>query len=226
MDGDFAPIKKLSDLALKYKALFIVDEAHAVGLYGPGGKGLSSSLKEQENMIAVYPCGKALSASGAFIAGPKILKPYLINKCRTFIYTTASLSPFAFSNKMHIEFVKKRTPKKRAVKKESAVFSQPVKKRYALLTTKHFLYKNLSLVPLCLLERITLNMPYTCKVCYKKKAMILEPFVFPTVPKGKERLRICIHYNHTYTQLKKTGPPSKNLLLRGLRPLLTDLLHH
>ncbi|MYE07273.1 MAG: aminotransferase class I/II-fold pyridoxal phosphate-dependent enzyme, partial [Oligoflexia bacterium] len=89
MDGDFAPLQELSELALKYQALLIVDEAHATGIYGPKGNGLCGPLREKEHIISIHPCGKAMAANGAFIAGPAILKKYLINKCRAFIYTTA-----------------------------------------------------------------------------------------------------------------------------------------
>lgn len=89
MDGDTAPLAELMDLAQRYDAYVIVDEAHATGVHGPGGRGLSAAFEGHTNLIAVHTCGKALGQAGALVTLPAVLKDYLINCARAFIYTTA-----------------------------------------------------------------------------------------------------------------------------------------
>lgn len=95
MDGDQAPLEELADLARRHGAGLIVDEAHATGVAGQGGHGLvPESLRTPDLFLAsVHTAGKALAASGAFVAGSHVLKEFLINRARTFIFSTA-LPPY------------------------------------------------------------------------------------------------------------------------------------
>lgn len=89
MDGDVAPMADLAALADRYEAFLYVDEAHATGVYGPDGRGLAASFEGRENVLAVHTCGKALGASGALVAGSRVLLDFLVNRARPFIYATA-----------------------------------------------------------------------------------------------------------------------------------------
>ena len=94
MDGDRAPIKSLFEVAERYGAEVIVDEAHATGTCGPGGRGLVAELGLTQHALAiVHTCGKALASSGAFVCGSRTLKQFLINHARSFIFSTA-LPPY------------------------------------------------------------------------------------------------------------------------------------
>jgi len=89
MDGDRAPLADLMALAKKHDAMLILDEAHATGLYGPQGRGLAAEYEGQANIICLHTCGKALGAMGGLITLPKQLRDYMINRARSFIYSTA-----------------------------------------------------------------------------------------------------------------------------------------
>ncbi|KAJ57079.1 8-amino-7-oxononanoate synthase [Actibacterium mucosum KCTC 23349] len=89
MDGDFAPIDEFVALADRHDAMLVVDEAHATGLYGPDGRGLSHPFASRENVVSLHTCGKALGSSGALICGAEPLIDTLINRARGFIYSTA-----------------------------------------------------------------------------------------------------------------------------------------
>jgi 8-amino-7-oxononanoate synthase len=90
MDGDRAPIGALLDLAERHGAELIVDEAHATGVFGPQGRGLVAAAGATQRVAAVvHTCGKALASSGAFVACSSVLKEYLINHARPFIFSTA-----------------------------------------------------------------------------------------------------------------------------------------
>lgn len=90
MDGDEAPLKAIVALSKKYDALVIVDEAHATGTFGENGEGLAGHYHlEKEIYARVYTFGKAIGLHGAVVTGSIVLRNYLINFARSFIYTTA-----------------------------------------------------------------------------------------------------------------------------------------
>lgn len=89
MDGDIADVFKILELIKNYKNIYLViDEAHAVGIFGQDGKGFSYNA-DYEKLIVLHTCGKALGVSGALVCGQKTVIEYLINKSRPFIFTTA-----------------------------------------------------------------------------------------------------------------------------------------
>ena len=91
MDGDIAPLSEMVALAERYTPEPIVDEAHATGCFGATGGGLVCAFGLRSRVLAtVHTGGKALGVPGAYIAGSRLLKDYLINRCRHFMYTTAS----------------------------------------------------------------------------------------------------------------------------------------
>lgn len=90
MEGDIAPIEQLVELARDYNADVVVDEAHAIGVYGPQGRGVCAALGLERDILAVvHTCGKALASAGAFVCGSHLLRDYLVNHARTFIFSTA-----------------------------------------------------------------------------------------------------------------------------------------
>jgi len=90
MDGDRAPLPDIVGLAERYGAHVIVDEAHATGCYGPAGSGCVDAAGLRGRVLAsVHTGGKALGVFGAYVCGSRLLKDYLVNRCRHLIYTTA-----------------------------------------------------------------------------------------------------------------------------------------
>jgi 8-amino-7-oxononanoate synthase len=88
MDGDRAPLARLAELARQHRATLVVDEAHALGALGPGGGGLCRQTGVVPDIL-VGTLGKAFGCFGGFVAGSTTLRSYLVNRARTFIYTTA-----------------------------------------------------------------------------------------------------------------------------------------
>jgi 8-amino-7-oxononanoate synthase len=91
MEGDVAPLDRYADLAARHGAELIVDDAHATGLYGEvRGSGLCEAFAVERRVAAVVSTlGKAVGLSGAFVAGPRVVVDYLVNRCRAFVFTTA-----------------------------------------------------------------------------------------------------------------------------------------
>lgn len=95
MDGDTAPLAALAALAEAESAVLVVDEAHATGVLGPGGRGLAATLGARgERILSLHTLGKALGAEGALLCGAAVLRDFLVNRARGFIFSTAP-SPLA-----------------------------------------------------------------------------------------------------------------------------------
>jgi 8-amino-7-oxononanoate synthase len=106
MDGDEAPLAEYAQLCRDQDACLMVDEAHAVGIYGERGSGLIEELGIQADVfLSVNPAGKALGVSGAFVAGPDWAIEYLVQKARTFIFSTASLPATAWALEASLTYV-------------------------------------------------------------------------------------------------------------------------
>jgi 8-amino-7-oxononanoate synthase len=90
MDGDFAPLREYAALCRRTGTALIVDEAHAIGVYGERGEGLAQAAGIAEDVfLSINPAGKALGLAGAFVAGPAWAIDYLLQRARTFVFSTA-----------------------------------------------------------------------------------------------------------------------------------------
>lgn len=89
MDGDRAPVDVLAQVADRHDAMLIVDEAHATGVWGLGGRGIAAGLEGRPNVITLHTCGKALGCEGALVTAPRIFTDFLVNRARPFIFSTA-----------------------------------------------------------------------------------------------------------------------------------------
>lgn len=89
MDGDRAPLEDLAAVARRHEGYLVIDEAHATGVLGPGGRGLGHALEGAPDVISLHTCGKALGTGGALLLAPRVLCDFLVNRARPFIYATA-----------------------------------------------------------------------------------------------------------------------------------------
>jgi 8-amino-7-oxononanoate synthase len=192
MDGDTAPLKQIADLCAQYNANFIVDEAHATGVFGMG---LVLQLKLTDKVFArIHTFGKALGCHGAAIVGSKVLKEYLVNYARSFIYTTALPVHSLLTIESAYELlensdavVKKLSDNidhfKRKINKEDG-WMESSSAVQSLLVSGNENVKKLSLA-------------------IQKQGMDVRPIMSPTVPKGKERIRVCLHSYNTHAEMDK-----------------------
>jgi 8-amino-7-oxononanoate synthase len=89
MDGDSPNLNELLAVADRHEAMVVIDEAHATGVLGPQGRGLAAPFEGRDNVITLHTCGKALGTSGGFILAPNVIRDFLVNRARPFIYATA-----------------------------------------------------------------------------------------------------------------------------------------
>ncbi len=106
MDGDAAPLDELIAIAEAHDGMLLIDEAHATGVLGPGGRGLGAHLEGRPEVLTLHTCGKALGAMGGLVCGPRVLVEFLINRCRPFIYSTAPSPLMASAVRAALDLVK------------------------------------------------------------------------------------------------------------------------
>jgi 8-amino-7-oxononanoate synthase len=191
MDGDQAPLMALAALCKRYGANLIVDEAHATGVVGMAGAGLVQELGLEESCFArIHTFGKAVGCHGAIILGSVALRNYLINFCRAFIYTTAL--PEASINAIRTAYV---------------LFPGMDKERDHLrqLIAR---FRQASMA----FDRLNSQTPIQVVIVpgneavkelagrLQDKGLDVRPILYPTVPKGSERLRIVLHAFNTVEQ--------------------------
>ena len=105
MDGDRAPLADLAAVADRHDGVLVVDEAHATGVFGPGGAGLAHGLARRDNLVTLHTCGKALGCEGALLCAPAIATDFLVNRGRPFIFSTAPSPLSAWLVRQAIEIV-------------------------------------------------------------------------------------------------------------------------
>lgn len=105
MDGDRAPLADLTVVADRHDAILVVDEAHATGVFGPGGGGLAYGLARRDNLVTLHTCGKALGCEGALLCAPAIATDFIVNRGRPFIFSTAPSPLMAWLVRQAIEIV-------------------------------------------------------------------------------------------------------------------------
>jgi 8-amino-7-oxononanoate synthase len=110
MDGDAAPLREITALKEKYGAWLMVDEAHATGLYGKNRRGLAEELGVSNQIeIQMGTLGKALGAGGGYICGSRALVDFLVNRARSFIFSTAPVPAAAAAATAAIQFVQSKS---------------------------------------------------------------------------------------------------------------------
>ena len=190
MDGDQPDIHRLIKLCQKQNAFLIIDEAHAIGVTGNNDLGLIESDEITSQIFArIITFGKAIGAHGAAILGSSDLKNYLINFAKSFIYTT-SLPPPSLANILVAHQFLKNCDEQQKLSSNIQFFKQ---KLTELKLDSKFIQSD-SAIHCCIIP----NNDHVKNVSSKlqEKGFDVRPILSPTVTKGKERLRFCLHsYN-------------------------------
>lgn len=112
MDGDSPNLADLFAVADRHDAMVVIDEAHATGVLGPQGRGLAASFEGRDNVITLHTCGKALGTVGGFVLGSKIIRDFLVNRSRPFIFATAPSPLIAAITRVALE-ISRTNPERR-----------------------------------------------------------------------------------------------------------------
>jgi 8-amino-7-oxononanoate synthase len=184
MDGDVAPMRELVHLKNKYKAEIIFDEAHAGGIYGPIGNGLAVEMGIEKELFArVITFGKAWGNAGAVVLGSQTLIDFLINFSRPFIYSTAPSPHHVFSLSTTLDFLKTQNGLREKLKDNIDFFIQHTK-------SSHWGSSKTAIQTFFIAGNLAVKKKASE---LQEKGFAVKAIVYPTVPKGEERIRITLN---------------------------------
>ena len=196
MDGDIAPMEEIVDLAERHGAMIMVDEAHATGVFGPNGAGIVAEMGLRERvLIQMGTLGKALGGFGAYVAGKRNLRELLINRCRSFIFTTAPPPVMMAMAITAIDLLEKEP-----------------ERRFTLWRNSQFLRNELKDLGFSLGKSSSQILPLmigdaqdcmSFSECLLAKGVYAQGIRPPTVQPGSARLRITPMATHTDEHLKQ-----------------------
>ena len=207
MDGDTPALLELAALCNKHQAYLIVDEAHALGVFGDKGEGLVQLLNLQTQVFArIITFGKGLGCHGAVILGSEDLKSYLVNFARSLIYTTG-LPPHSVATiQVAYQHLTENKESREQLRNNINIFNQ----QKQLLGLKPLFVRSKSAIQCAVI-------PGNQKVKQianqlQQQGFDVKAILSPTVPEGQERLRICLHSYNSEVEITK--------LLRALSELI------
>ncbi|KAF5003635.1 hypothetical protein FDECE_9841 [Fusarium decemcellulare] len=201
MDGDVAPLKEIVACVkrrLPENGYVIVDEAHSTGLYGKQGRGLVCELGLEEDIFArLHTFGKAMSSFGAIVLCSPVTREYLINYARTLIYTTAMPFPCLASIGLSYQFL------------QSGRADALIDHLWHLVNHAHQLLLGIGSeirvnqeAPKSPIIPVFTPHPRSLAQFCQERGFTVRPIVAPTVPKGSERVRVCVHAGNTIAQVE------------------------
>lgn len=207
MDGDMAPLQDIAAICKNYNANLIVDEAHATGLFGNQGRGLVNQYGLEQDVFArVYTFGKAMGAHGAVVAGSESLRNYLINFARSFIFTTA----LPLHSLIAIECA------------YDQLSAEGFNQVYLQQLIAHFKKDFKSLDDTLLIESDSaiqsVIVPGNDRARLvsselQRRGFDIRAILSPSVPAGKERLRISLHMHNTFREVDQLKQALNEILV-------------
>ncbi len=198
MDGDVAPLAGIAELAHRYGARTVVDEAHGTGCVGPGGRGaVAAAGLEREIDVIIGTLGKALGAYGAFAAGSLSLTRYLVNRSRPLIFSTAPAPPVIAGALAALDLLEASPERVERLQQNAATLHMALQDEGMTLQGP----------PSHILPILVGDATTAMELCER----LLERRVFaqairpPTVPEGTSRLRITVSASHTPQELRRAA---------------------
>ncbi|HET6406692.1 MAG TPA: aminotransferase class I/II-fold pyridoxal phosphate-dependent enzyme, partial [Chthoniobacteraceae bacterium] len=208
MDGDWAPLNEIITLKNRFNALLLLDEAHAIGVIGHHGRGLASYLDLANNVdIQLGTLSKSLGCAGGYVAGSRRLIDLLINRSRSFIYSTAPSPSLAAAAHAAIEFLDSPAGERRrqTLRRNLAQFAEEMP---AIFSNGRKVQS--AIVPVILGSA---KAAIGAAENLMDKGYFVPAIRYPTVPKDAARLRVTLSARHSANQISGLCG-----LLRGLVP--------
>jgi len=195
MDGDVAPLREIVDLKDRHGAWLFLDEAHGVGVLGAGGRGLAEETGLEGRVeIQMGTLGKALGAHGAYISGTRLLREFLINRARSFIYTTAPPAPVAAAAAKAVEIL---------AGPEGASLMRSLRRNIRNLGAVLGLPESPSaIVPIILGEE---SAAMAAGESLLASGFLVPAIRYPTVARGTARLRVTLSAAHSEQDVAGLG---------------------
>ena len=194
MDGDLAPLAELAEIARRRDAMLLVDEAHATGVFGPGGRGAAEHLGVEPSLTArVGTLSKALGCAGGFVSGSRLLIEWLVNRARSYIYSTAAPAAIAAAALAALEIVIAEPHRRRELLQRAAALRQ------RLLSLGWSLGRSSSqIIPIVVGEP---QFAVELSQRLRQRGLFVPAIRPPTVPEGEACLRVSLTWGHTEGQI-------------------------
>ena len=200
MDGDVAPLRELVELKERYGAWLLVDEAHATGVYGSLRRGLVDEYSLNDRVeVQMGTLGKALGAAGGYIAGPRALIDFLVNRARSFIFSTAPVPAAAAAARAGVGLVNSVEGAARAARLWDRV--QELRRVTAAAGFEPPLVPG-PIVPLRVADE---RLAVRAAGALRELGFLVPAIRFPSVPRGAARLRLTVSAEHTPEQIELLG---------------------
>jgi 8-amino-7-oxononanoate synthase len=199
MDGDRAPLRELVELKKRFRALLMLDEAHAIGVIGPNGRGLAAAENVSEDLdVQMGTLSKALGTSGGYICGSHTLIEWLINRARSFIYSTAPPPAIAAAGLAAVDFLASpEGENRRLLLWERIRLMQQLLPRTG--SEGEDVAAGSAIFPLIVGdEKAALDMA----AALQTEGFLVPAIRYPTVAKGTARLRITVTAAHEEAQIE------------------------
>ena len=209
MDGDRAPLRQLVELKKRFGAMLMLDEAHAIGVIGPNGRGLAAAENVAEEVdVQMGTLSKALGASGGYICGSRTLIEWLINRARSFIYSTAPPPAIASAGLAAVDFLSSADGEERRL-----LLWERIKLMQSLLPSpgldKEARAAHGAIFPWIVGdEKAALNLA----AALQSEGFFVSAIRYPTVAKGAARLRITATAAHEAAQIRELCERIKRLV--------------
>lgn len=195
MDGDVAPLRELVEVCREQGALLVVDDAHGFGVLGPNGRGSVAELglSEEDVPVLIGTLGKAAGTSGAFVAGPGVLMDYLVQKARTYIYTTAMPPALAMATLNSIDLIERGGERRRHLQGLVDCF-----RREARALGYKLMPSGTPVQPIMVGDNWA---ALALSQALEKRGLLVTAIRPPTVPAGEARLRVTFSASHSHGDL-------------------------
>lgn len=186
MDGDSPDIASLFAVADRHEAMVVIDEAHATGVLGPQGRGLAAAFEGQDNVITLHTCGKALGTAGGFILAPRIIRDFLVNRARPFIFATAPSPLVAAITRAAIQMLRTNPERRERLARLVEFAGDELHRRC------HLAPSGSQILPVIIgADRATVAVAASLQ----RRGFDIRAIRPPTVPEGTARLRIALTLN-------------------------------
>jgi 8-amino-7-oxononanoate synthase len=196
MDGDLAPLAELAELAARRSAMLLVDEAHATGVFGPGGRGVAEELGvEQRVGIRIGTLSKALGSVGGFVCGRRPLIDYLANRARSYVFSTAPPAAAAAAARVAVSIVVDE-PQRRTVLRARAA-----KLRATLRRQGWNIGQSESQIIPIIVGAADRTMWLAGRL--RDQGLLVPGIRPPSVPAGQSLLRLSLNWGHTPTAIDR-----------------------
>ena len=196
MGGDLAPLPQLAELAGKFGAMLMVDEAHATGVFGGDGRGVCEHLDVESGVhIRIGTLSKALGSAGGFVAGSQALIDWLANRARTYVFSTALPEATASAALQALEMVRSEPHRRQQLLARAAWLREALQAAGLATGNSHS-----QIIPVIVGDP---DRTMQAAAELRRRGLLVPGIRPPSVPEGESLLRISLSYSHQEDQLRQ-----------------------